>query len=161
MRIVILAAALLALTACSQPPQQPAAEDPAITAPGDLVRSLYGRYLNPDPNAPFPALEEQAPWSAAMRQELVDMIARSNAADAPILDFDPFVNARDGATSALRVETESVVDNSHAVVRASFMQDTRAEEVVYDLIWENGAWRIDNMRSADWDLRQIARSDPG
>lgn len=25
-----------------------------------------------------------------------------------------------------------------------------------DMIWEDGAWKVDNMRGDGWDLRQIA-----
>ncbi len=164
----LLLGALIALAACSQqpaaPPSEPTAEEAAaLDAPAAIIRPLYDRYLNPtDPAVTtYPALEDQAPWSADLRQKLLDMMARSNAANAPILDFDPFVNAQDGVTSNLNVETESLVPNSHAVVRANFAQDARPDAVVYDLIWENGGWRIDNMRNEQWDLRQIVMSNLG
>jgi hypothetical protein len=32
----------------------------------------------------------------------------------------------------------------------------RPTEIVYDLIWENGGWRVDNIRTSAWDLRRIA-----
>lgn len=162
-RIVALALAG-ALGSCTQPAPRdaPSAIEAAIADPADVIRPLYDRYLNPaDPAATsYPALADQAPWSADLRAKILDMIARSNAANAPILNFDPFVNAQDGDTAALAVTTEGVVENSHASVRAAFTQSGVPQEVVYDLIWEGGGWRIDNMRTSGWDLRQIVTSNP-
>lgn len=159
---LVLGVAMLA--ACSR--QEAKTEAPAdaatraITDPAAVIRPLYDRYMTDPAAATFPALEDQAPWSAAMRQALVDMLARSETADAPILDFDPFVNAQDWQIANLNVTTDGVVENSHAVVRASFTNGGAPHEVSYDMVWENDSWRVDNMRSGGppdgWDLRQIA-----
>lgn len=158
-------AALLALAACAQPAPEapPPVAEAAIPSPEEVIRPLYDRYLNPtDPAVTtYPALPDQAPWSADLRAKIIDMMARSNAANEPILNFDPFVNAQDGDTANLNVTTDAVAENSHAVVRAAFTQTGSPDEVLYDLIWEGGAWRIDNMRHAQWDLRQIVTSGPG
>lgn len=162
LRRLVLAAAL-ALAACSQTPATaPEAPQAIANDPAEIIRPLYDRYLNPtDPAVTtYPALPDQAPWSADLRAKIIDMMARSNAANEPILNFDPFVNAQDGATSNLNVTTDAVVAESHAVVRAAFAQNAAPDEVLYDLIWENGAWRIDNMRHTQWDLRQIVTSGP-
>lgn len=157
---------MVALVAACTPPQQKADAPPPASAaadPAETIRPIYARYMTDPATTTFPALEEQAPWSAAMRQALIDMLARTEAGDAPALDFDPFANAQDWQISNVNVTTDSVVPESHAVVRASFQNGGSPQEVLYDLIWEDGAWRVDNMRSggpADgWDLRQIANSN--
>ncbi|MGD9965803.1 MAG: hypothetical protein AB7T59_04740 [Hyphomonadaceae bacterium] len=161
-RDFILAAA--ALAACSQleqkaePPLAGAADDPA-----GVIRAVYAPYLaESDEN--LPELQERAPWSASLRP-LVERAARfepGESIDPDGLVFDPFLSAQEWGieNNDLTVTTESLVPESHAVVRARFNRDM---EVVYDLIWENGGWRIDNMRSggADdgWDLRRIVERE--
>jgi len=90
-----------------------------------------------------------------MRGQLEAMMARSQANEAPILDFDPFINAQDWMVTAVAVTTDGVVANSHATVRARFTNLSDEDEVVYDLVWEGGGWRVDNIRHEGWDLRQI------
>ena len=126
----------------------------AVPDPAAAIRPLYDPYLTE--GATFPDFEHQAPWSASLWAELQAMMARSQAMGEPILDFDPLIDAQDYQLTNLVVAPEAVVPNSHAVVRASFNNSGRATEVVYDLVWEDGAWRVDNIRSSGWDLRQIA-----
>jgi Protein of unknown function (DUF3828) len=152
-RVLLLSAA--ALAACSresgktQPAPAAAAPDPAET-----IRPLYTPYMSD--GAEFPAFRDQAPWSADLWARLEAMNARSQAINEPILDFDPLTGAQDYRLSALTVRTESVAANSRAVVRAHFINLGRDAAVIYDLIWERGGWRVDNIHGADWDLRQIA-----
>lgn len=158
-RDALMLAAAAALAACSPPSdRQQGPERAAIPDPADTVRPLYERYMTP--GGTFSPLEEQAPWSAAMRAALVDMMARSRAVDEPILDFDPFIDAQDYQLASVAVTTDAVVENSHAVVRAHFVNLGRDTEVIYDLIWEGAGWRVDNMRGASWDLRQIVTPQP-
>lgn len=151
-KLLLGAAALAALAACSREaakaPQTPA-PDPAAA-----IRPLYDRYMTD--GAQFPDFRNQAPWSADLWRQLEAMTQRSEALNEPILDFDPLIDAQDYQLSDLNVRTESVVENSHATVRAAFTNIGRPTEMVYDLVWEDGAWRVDNIRTATWDLRQIA-----
>lgn len=95
---------------------------------------------------------------AAFPDPAATIAPRSRAAEEPILDFDPFVNAQDWQIGSVAVATDGVVANSHATVRARFVNGTTEDEVVYDLVWEGGGWRVDNMRHTGWDLRQIVTS---
>jgi hypothetical protein len=154
-RAIILGSVSVAvLAACSR--QEQKAETPTAAAPDPaaVIRPLYDRYFTE--GAEFPEFREQAPWSADLWAQLEAMVARSNAINEPILDFDPLIDAQDYQLSNLNVTTEAIAENSHATVRASFTNGPRPTEVVYDMIWEGGAWRVDNIRTAMWDLRQIA-----
>jgi hypothetical protein len=156
-RILLLAAFAL-LVACQREPASNSDTPPEIAAiadPVEVVAPLYERYRTDPAVTTFPALPEQAPWSADMRARLEAMMARSEALNEPILDFDPFVNAQDWRVGVVAVTGESLVEHSHAVVRAHFVNAGHEDEVVYDLVWEGDAWRVDNIRHADWDLRQI------
>lgn len=158
----------LALAGCSQPAEK--AKAPPAPAPNEdpaaVVRPLYDRYMPGAPEFQYPNLEDQAPWSASLRQAMVDQERRFAAmtdGDPEGIDFDVFINGQDWQLSDLHVTTDSVVPQSHAVVRASFTNSGTHEDVMYDMVWENGGWRIDNMRSGGppdgWDLRQLVSKD--
>lgn len=155
--IVFGVAAAAALAACSQPEDKAKTDAPAASAapdPAAVIRPLYDRYLTSD--AEFPEFRDQAPWSASLWALLEAMTARSEAINEPILDFDPLIDAQDYQLTNINVVTEAIAEGSHATVRASFANAGRPTEVVYDMIWENGGWRVDNIRASGWDLRQIA-----
>lgn len=148
--------------ACSPPAAPPAQSGSsagagrAITDPSAIVLQLYEPYAVPDGSVP--ALLEAAPWSARLHGELAAMLARARAQGEPILDFDPIINAQDYHLGAVAAAPEAVVEGSHAVVRARFQNGGLNEEVVYDLVWQDDRWKVDNIRTPDWDLRAIATS---
>lgn len=156
LRRAFVIAVAAALAACS-PPRGDNAEPPAagraISDPAAVVRGLYDPYLAE--GATFPSFREQAPWSVDLWARLEAMMARSQALNEPILDFDPLIDAQDYQLSQLNVSTDGVVENSHATVRASFQNAGQPAEVIYDLVWEGDRWRVNNIRTAAWDLRQI------
>ncbi len=155
-------AAVTALAACQRepgtaeaPPPADAGASRAITDPSTVVRGFYDPYLVP--NGQIPPLAEAAPWSAQMAADLDAMFARSQAQGEPILDFDPIIDAQDYQLSDVRAATEGLVEGSHATVRASFTNAGRHEEVLYDLVWQDDRWKVDNVRTSEWDLRTIIR----
>jgi hypothetical protein len=150
------AAALAACSPAADKQDEPAADGAgrAMTDPAMVIRQLYEPYLTQ--GATFPDFQNQAPWSASLWTTLEAMMARSQAINEPILDFDPLIAAQDYQLSNLNVVTESLVEASSAVVRASFTNANTPTEVVYDMIWENDRWKVDNIRGQGWDLRQIA-----
>ena len=161
--LLVGAMVALAAAACQRQPSSGEVDDTDDTGagsasfpdPAQTIAPLYERYRTDPAVTTFPVLLEQAPWSADLRARLEAMVTRSRAAEEPILDFDPFVNAQDWQLGSVSVTTDGVVANSHATVRARFVNGTTEDEVVYDLIWEGGGWRVDNMRHTGWDLRQI------
>lgn len=163
MRNFILGLALIgALAACGPREEAKAPETPApeagraMTDPAMVVRQIYEPYLA-QPNT-APSLLDSAPWSNRMRADLTAMMARSEQINEPILDFDPIINAQDWTLSDVAAATEAMAEASHAVVRASFMNSGTRTEVVYDLVWEDDRWKVDNLRGEGWDLRVIATS---
>ena len=41
-------------------------------------------------------------------------------------------------------------------MRVTFNNATTPTNIIYDLIWEDDRWKVDNIRGEGWDLRQIA-----
>lgn len=165
-RAFLIGAVLLA--ACSQPAQKAAPPPAAVPSddPAAVIRPIYARYMPGAPEFQYPNLEDQAPWSASLRQAMVDQERRFAAmteGDPEGIDFDVFINAQDWQLSGLNVAAENVVPQHSARVRATFQNAGSAQEVDYDMIWENGGWRIDNMHSGGppdgWDLRQLVSKD--
>jgi hypothetical protein len=157
-RYFVMGAAFVAVAACSPPAntsESATSEAPAAPDPAEIIRPLYERYMTDPAVTTFPSLENQAPWSDDIKAQLVAMMARSEERQEPILDFDPFIGAQDWQISNLAVTTDAVAENSHAVVRAHFTNIDREEDVLFDLIWQNNEWRVDNMRGDGWDLRQV------
>ncbi|MBI3439276.1 MAG: hypothetical protein HY054_11625 [Proteobacteria bacterium] len=159
-----------ALAACSPAPQSRGSSKPgpatsaattaAVDDPAAIIRPIYAPYLANNTDVSLPDLKDAAPWSASLREAIVAMEARSDQDESGEgLDFDPIVNAQDWQLSNFNVAAEGVVAQSHAVVRASFLNGGAQQDVMYDLIWESSGWRIDNMRSGGppdgWDLRQL------
>jgi hypothetical protein len=155
-RDFVLSVGAVALASCSPAEEKaPAAPEGAgFPDPADVVRPLYEPYLTP--NGTFPDFEHQAPWSADLWTQLQAMRARSEALNEPILDFDPIIGAQDYQLSGLTVGTESAVQNSHSAVRARFTNLGQPTEIVFYMVWEGDAWRVDNITGDGWDLRQIA-----
>jgi len=161
--MILSVGALAALAACSrdqnkaktpEPAPAPAGEELGFPDPADVVRPLYDPYLTP--GATLPSFQDQAPWSADLWAQLQAMVARSEARNEPILDFDPIIGAQDYELTGLTVGTEAAAQNSHAAVRARFTNLGRPEEIVFYMVWEGDAWRVDNIAGSNWELRQIA-----
>ena len=158
-RWFVVAAGALALAACSgEQTKTEAPPEGAITDPAAVIRPIYDRYMTPE--AQFPDFREHAPWSSSLWAVLEAMSQRSAQINEPILDFDPVIGGQDYQLTNLSVTTDGVVEASHAVVRASFNNAGTPLEILYDMVWEDGAWRVDNIPGDGWDLRQIAAA-PG
>lgn len=151
----------LALLAACSPPAQKAAPPP-VADPAAVIQPIYARYMPGAPEFQYANLEDQAPWSASLKQAMIDQERRFAAVtdgDPEGIDFDVFVNAQDWQISHVNVASENVVPEHSAIVHARFDNADSHEDVTYSMIWENGGWRIDDMRSGagddGWDLRQL------
>lgn len=125
--------------------------------PADIVRRLYDRYLQD--TAEMPSAQDMAPWSDGLRAKMASLDETIDG-QPPALTFDPIVHAQDWRLSDVVATSEDVVAGRTAVVRVRFNNFGRADEVVYDLVWQGDAWRVDNIRGADWDLREIIATAP-
>jgi hypothetical protein len=124
---------------------KPLGDPAAMTAPVKAIYDAYGLAPKAEPVGP---LQKWAPVSAAfgpLLQRRQDKIA---AGEADPLGFDPVIDGTDWQISDLKLEAAS------SAVIARFTNGPAAKVIVYDLIEENGAWKIDNIRAPGvWNVR--------
>lgn len=145
-RLVLAILAASALAACGGP--TPGA-DPVAT-----VEPLYAPYLaNENPKS----LLESAPWTTELRGLLERAIDLSEQRNEPLSvnDFDPIVDAQDWQITDLTVELTKPPEDGRAEVVAHFKNYDEDVAVTYDLREEGGGWRVDNMSTPNWSLRQM------
>lgn len=134
MRLVALAAGLfLALTgfAVAQPYPTPEA----------LLEAFYQPYMDDSFSDDDSAFRSQA------LQALYDHDAEiTPEGEIGVIEFDPFINGQDYAISNLVIGTPSITDDS-ATVAVSFDNFDQPMVLTYDLVREDGGWKIDDVAS--------------
>ena len=72
---------------------------------------------------------------------------------------DPFLNGQDGEVKNLRVAVTGTPADGQALVTASFQSLGKTVTVPFRMIWEAGAWRIDDIGDGSDSIRE-ALSQP-
>jgi hypothetical protein len=148
--LALLAAALPAGQASAQAPAPPAA------SPVDALRAVY-RTLNRG-NA-------RRPLSADLARLYAQVQRRSRQKGEPLsgIDFDPAIDGQDHDEKVLQRTlkfAEESRDATKALVEVSFVNgDPRV--LAYDMVLENGRWRIDNIRRTGaeaWSWRAMLQA---
>jgi hypothetical protein len=134
----VVAAAFL-LTACGGRPA--AGSDPVST-----VEAVYAPYVAHAANPP--ALDNAAPWTA----DLAALIEAAEGVEGG-LGFDPIIDGQDYEVAGLQIAAADGAAAGQAVVDARFTNLGDEVTVTYDLVQENGGWRVQDVRTEDWTLR--------
>lgn len=130
-----------------------AAARPAALDPAGVVTELYTPYLA---GQNVPDVLNAAPWTDDLHALINKAITLGK--DEPILDGDPIVDAQDWQISGLNVSADRP-EAGRAKATAKFLNFGAPKEVQFDLVQIGARWRIDGIRSGDWDLRkQLAES---
>lgn len=91
-------------------------------------------------------------------QALIDKdVAETPEGEVGRLDFDPFVDGQDWELGAVKVK-EIYRSGGEARVRADFANFGKPRSIVFSLVREDGAWRIDDIAGAlppRWSLSEI------
>ena len=146
-RRMIIALAVGAIAACSQ--AQPGSD------PVSAIQPLYEPYIQ-DRNPP--SLLDAAPWTAEMRDLLQRERQHQRDGNEPILDFDPLIDGQDWDIDAVSVTLTQPAADGRAEVTATFNNAGEDTRIVYDMVEANGGWRVDNVRTENWSLREILAS---
>lgn len=144
------ALALLALAACDPPPLS----DAAMT-----VKRIYQPLV--DSNG------EKTTDNAAipMTMELAMLIQEvESTADGPVLDGDLAGNCQDCAGfSDLKIsddtQTKLAIGEGHKLVRADFSLQQGPRYVLWDMVQQDGAWKVDNIITENFMVRGAAEEE--
>lgn len=130
---------------------------PVFDDPKGLIEYAYAPYEN----GTFPDDPTEL-YSPTLRQLWADMAARSEAADEPIIDFDPLLNAQDFELSDLII-ADPVVKGDSAEVVVSFSNFGEPQELHFYLVRRAEGWKIDDieaMGANSWRLSELLAANP-
>lgn len=150
MRHVVIAAALLALTACSpdsgapEVNEAPAAATPAARTPEAFVRSLYDEGDTRPGASGRPS--ERAIWSTPTQALLAESDRLTHEGDIGFFEADPICDCQDGTPVLQSVTATSTGPDSAdvAVVQGFAEPGNAVHRKTYNLVREGGQWRIDD-----------------
>jgi hypothetical protein len=114
--------------------------------PEALLEAFYAPYLADE----IPEDQEQF-FSAAL-----DGLFKADAKNTPAgeigaIDFDPFINGQDFNISELEIGEPEIEDGT-ATVDVSFNNFDQPNVLTYDLVLEDGGWRIDDVAGENGDF---------
>lgn len=134
MRLVPLAASLfLALTSL--------ATAQTYDTPQDLLEAFYEPYISGE------FYEDETPFRSAALQALYDADADSTpAGEMGALGFDPYIDGQDYELTDLTIGAPQI-DGDTAIVDVDFRNFDQPQHLTYDLVFEDGGWRIDDVVS--------------
>jgi Protein of unknown function (DUF3828) len=169
MRRLLPALALLALAAPANAGDAP--------GPADVVKQIY--HIAAGPKGDYQSCDVgdgaacgldgpriHALLTRSLAALLDDMNKRSEAANSPILDFDPISDSQDPSIDRLSiVAAPPKGDEARVAVSFYFEKGAKAPHTAlgYLMKREDGAWRVDDIvkdGKDGWDLRKIAASVP-
>jgi len=113
--------------------------------PEKTIEKLYAPYVSHSPE------RGESSWEKAA----IDRGFRySLLLNEPVIDYDPLVSAQDFSITNLRIEVDRPASAGKAHVLARFRNIDRNTTIGYDMILEDGAWKVDGIRSGNVDLRK-------
>jgi len=128
---------------------------PSLPPPQKTIESLYAPYLAPGGDS-VPSNWEKAPvYSKSLRAAMDRGFAYSLLLNEPVIDYDPIVNAQDYAITNLKIDVDPPANPDKAHVVARFDNQGQKANVEYDMIVEDGAWKVDAIRSGTENFRQL------
>ena len=133
------------------------AQPPVFDDPKGLIAHAYAPYAAGGFYEDLTSL-----FSPTLRQLWDDMAARSEAADMPIIDFDPLVNGQDFEVVDL-VIADPVVGGDTATVAVSFLNFGDPQELRFTLVRRAEGWKIDDIQALgenSWRLSELLAADP-
>jgi hypothetical protein len=111
-------------------------------------KGLYAPYATD--RGPTTALADLGCWSTPLRRLIVRDRRQADRESMPgKLDFDPFVDGQDW--DPREIASLTLAPTGTRQVTATFGRRT----VRFQLVVEDGRWKIDDVSTSEWDLRQI------
>ena len=158
MRLLAGLALLLVLAAQPVHAQNTAEAQPAaLPSSAELfIADIYKTYTDNPHDDPEQAGEQNI-YSKHLQTLFDKDEAETPQGEVGRLDFDPFVGGQDWELSGLEVK-ETYRSGDEAQVRADFASFGDPRSILFSLVREDGAWRIDDISSTlppRWTLSDI------
>lgn len=110
--------------------------------PDALLQAFYAPYLTADAN-----FDDEAAFRSTGLQALYDADAEATPdGEMGALDFDPFIDGQDWEITDLEIGAAGIAGD-YASVEVSFKNFGEARTLHYDLVKEDGGWKIDDVAS--------------
>ncbi len=133
------------------------AAGPVFDDPRGLVVYAYEPYESGEFAEDFTEL-----FSPTLKQLWDSMAVRSEEAEMPIVDFDPFINAQDYELSDLVIDDPAIAGDE-ATVAVSFDNFGEPQEMRFILVRRAEGWKIDDIEARGtypWRLSELLAADP-
>ena len=146
-----IAALMLAVALGAAAPPEEIDRDPVT-----LIAAIYQSYQDDAP-LPFNFYSErlQALVDKDERETQEGMVGR--------IDWEVIVDGQDWRLSELKIESVSQ-SAARAQIRATFKNFGEPRDILFDLVLEEGGWRIDEIQRTlrpRWIMSKILNDDPG
>jgi len=139
MRLHVLVAALAALAAAPALAQN-------YDTPTAMLKAFYKPYIAGD----LPDDQE------GFRSEWLNSLYQADEESTPegemgAIEFDPYIDGQDYQITDFDIEELEVSDDA-ATVAVTFKNMGEPTTITYDLVYENGGWRIDDLAGENSDF---------
>ncbi len=150
MRLVLVM--VLAFALCATAPLKFTGNDPMA-----LIALIYKSYRRDIPDIPSDIYSKRL-------QALMDKDEKeTHEGDEGRIDWDVFIDGQDWKLSELKI-VPVARDATKAQIRATFKNFGEPKSILYDLVREDGKWRIDEVQETikpRWIMSKILSDDPG
>jgi hypothetical protein len=125
-----------------------------VPPPEKTIEALYAPYVSHEAEHGNFTWEKAAVYSKKFRKAIDRGFEYSLLLNQPVIDFDPVANAQDFSITNLRIEIDQPPSAGKAHAIARFENLNRETTVGYDMILEDGLWKVDGIRNGKIDLRR-------
>jgi hypothetical protein len=115
------------------------------------IKAIYDHYAQSTPRNPVQPLSSFESVTPDFAASLRKAAERARTAEGPALDFDPVVDGQDFQLQDLTYQPVSTA----VIVR--FTNMGVGKTLVYEMVEQSGAWKIDNIRRPGgdgWSVRE-------
>ena len=121
-------------------------------APDAVVKELYKQH--DAKNSPFFQTKDRAAVDKYFTKRLADLIwkdAVASEGEVGALGADPLYDAQDTEITGLKIQADQV-DGDQALVLVTFKNFGKAKSLIFNVVRENGAWKISNITGDNYNL---------
>jgi hypothetical protein len=127
---------------------------PKVPPPERTIEALYEPYVSHKAERGESTWEKAQVYSKKFRKTIDRGFEYSLLLNQPVIDYDPVAGAQDFSITNLRIEVDYPASAGRAHIIARFENGGRGTMVGYDMLLEDGSWKVDGIRSGKVDLRK-------